>query len=90
MANVTNKINDLEKLLNVTYLRNVIVPEMKRMVEESNIDSLYDDARQFLNTTFLIENILPEIEKVLIAFTSSRQSSHSLSATNPKYNIWYV
>jgi hypothetical protein len=76
MANVTNKINDLEKLLNVTYLRNVIVPEMKRMVEESNIDSLYDDARQFLNTTFLIENVLPEIEKVLIAFTSSRQISH--------------
>ena len=63
-ANVTHKINDLEKLLNVSYLRDVIVPEIERMVKESNIDSLYDDARQFINTTFLLENVIPEIEKV--------------------------
>ena len=63
-ANVTHKVNDLEKLLNVSYLRDVIVPEIERMVKESNIDSLYDDARQFINTTFLLENVIPEIEKV--------------------------
>jgi hypothetical protein len=65
-ANVTHKINDLEKLLNVSYLRDVIVPEIERMVKESNIDTLYDEARQFLNTTFLIETVIPEIEKVNI------------------------
>ena len=69
-ANLTHRINDLEKLLNVSYLREVIVPEIERMVKESNIDGLYDDARQFLNTTFLIENVIPEIEKVLIALRS--------------------
>ena len=63
-ANLTNKINDLEKLLNVSYLREVIVPEIKRMVEESNVDNIYDEARQFLNTTFLIETVIPEIEKI--------------------------
>ena len=67
-ANLTHKINDLEKLLNVSYLRDVIVPEIERMVEESNIDGLYDEARQFLNTTFLIENVIPEIEKVYCIF----------------------
>ena len=67
-ANLTHKINDLEKLLNVSYLRDVIVPEIERMVEESNIDGLYDEARQFLNTTFLIENVIPEIEKVYTVY----------------------
>ena len=68
-ANVTHRINDLERLLNVSYLREVIVPEIERMVKESNIDSLYDDARQFINTTFLLENVIPEIEKVWFVLT---------------------
>lgn len=69
-ANVENKINDIEKLLNVTYLRNVIVPELERMVKESNVDSLYDDAIQFINTTFLLEYVVPEVEKVLLLYKS--------------------
>ena len=75
-ANLTNKIHNLEKLLNVNYLREVIVPEIDRMVEESNIDGLYDEARQLVNTTFLLENVIPEIEKVLISLYSSNADSN--------------
>lgn len=41
-AKIDDKIHDVELLLNTSYLRKVIVPELERMVKESNISRLKD------------------------------------------------
>ena len=80
-AQVEDKIHDVELLLNTSYLRRVLVPELERMVKESNISRLTDQAGNFLNMTYVADTIVVELEKMWVSYSLGQQVEMMINLT---------